>query len=298
MLDLDILIDRYLAYARAEKGLSENTLAAYARDLSTFLDYCEGENLSDAARINRAHLLEFTGRRRESGASARTVARNLIAVRGFLRFLEQENEIRTDPSELVGLPRATRALPDVLNEDEVDRLLSAPDLTKPSGVRDAAMLELLYAAGLRVSELVGLRVSQVNLDARIVRTFGKGAKERIVPFGDQAAEALLRYHNGARPLLLKGRASEALFVTNRGGPMTRQNFFALIGKLGLVAGISKPIHPHVLRHSFATHLLAHGADLRVVQSLLGHADVATTSIYTHVEKERLKRLHKRAHPRG
>ncbi|MCC6157993.1 MAG: site-specific tyrosine recombinase XerD [Deltaproteobacteria bacterium] len=298
MSELDGWIDRYFVYLRAEKGLADNTLDAYARDLALFVDYCEREGIDRPDRVDRAHLMQFTGERREAGRSARTAARNLIAVRGFLRFLEIEGGVKTDPSELVALPRARTDLPDVLTVDEVDALIAAPDRKTPAGLRDAAMLELLYATGLRVSELIGLATTQVHFDAGFVRTFGKGAKERLVPFGDGAERALRDYLELGRGALLKGRMSEALFVTNRGGPMTRQNFWTLVGKLASRAGIRKKIHPHTLRHSFATHLLEHGADLRVVQTLLGHSDISTTSIYTHVERERLKRVHKSAHPRG
>ncbi|MCZ7582107.1 MAG: site-specific tyrosine recombinase XerD [Deltaproteobacteria bacterium] len=296
--DLDALRDRYMIFLKAEKGLSRNTVEAYARDLAAFLDYCDAEKLRDASAVRREHLLEFVGRRRESGRSARTVARNLIAVRGFFKFLLTEGIVATDPAELVGLPKLRRDLPDVLSESEVEALLAAPNRGKPAGLRDAAMLELLYATGLRVSELVALKLGRVDLDAGYLRTVGKGKKERIVPTGPFAEEILERYLRNARPVLLKGRVSEYLFVTARGGSMTRQNFWTIVKKSATTAGIRKAISPHSLRHSFATHLLSHGADLRVVQELLGHEDVSTTEIYTHVERERLKRLHKTAHPRG
>ncbi|MCB9478927.1 MAG: site-specific tyrosine recombinase XerD [Deltaproteobacteria bacterium] len=295
---VDTWIDRYLVYLKAEKGLSPNTIENYSRDLGLFADYCDGERLSDPARIGREHLLEFVGRRRDAGKSARTAARNLIAVRGFLGFLLDEKVIATDPSELVALPKMRRKLPEVLDEAEVEALLAAPKPDKPTGLRDKAMLELIYATGMRASEIVNLAMGQVDLDAAFLRVKGKGRKERIVPLGEVAEDTLKAYLRDGRGALLKGRHSDAVFVTARGGAMTRQNFWVVVSKLAKAAGVKKRIYPHVLRHSFATHLLAHGANLRVVQALLGHEDISTTEIYTHVEREGLKRLHKSAHPRG
>ncbi len=298
MPGIDHHIDRYMIYLKAEKGLSKNTLEAYGRDLALFLEYCDVEQIVDVKKIGREHLLEFVGRRREQGASARTAARNLIAVRGLLKFLLMEDIISEDPSELVGLPRLKRNLPEVLSEEDVEKLLAGPDREKPAGLRDAAMLELLYATGVRVSELVAMKTAQLNFEANYVRVVGKGKKERVAPFSQSARDLIEQYMRDGRPKLLKGRTSEYLFITNRGGPMSRQNFQAMLDRLALTAGIGKKLHPHLLRHSFATHMLARGADLRVVQKLLGHSDISTTEIYTHVDKTRLKRLHKKIHPRG
>ncbi|MBZ0272560.1 site-specific tyrosine recombinase XerD [bacterium] len=296
--DIDGLIDQYLVYIRAEKGLAKNTVESYLRDLVKFSRYCERQNLMDVSRVRPQHLLEFVGELREAGMSARTAARNLIAVRGLFRFALEENHLASDPSELVELPRMSRELPHVLTEAEVEALLAAPDIDKPEGLRDAAMLELIYAGGLRATEIVSLGVGQLHLEADFVRVHGKGRKERVVPIGDTAAWVLSRYLNEARAQILKNRVSDALFVSNRGRAMTRQAFWNIVKRLARKAAINKDVYPHALRHSFATHLLAHGANLRVVQTLLGHEDIATTEIYTHVDRSRLKRLHKSAHPRG
>ncbi len=295
---IDQLIDRYMVFLKGEKGLAKNTLDAYGRDLVLFVNYCDREGIVDVKNLAREHLLEFVGRRREQGCSARTAARNLICVRGFLKFLLMENIIADDPSELVGLPRIRRNLPEVLDEQEVEIILAAPDRSKAAGQRDAAMLELLYASGLRVSELVNLKTAQMNFELNYLRTIGKGQKERLAPFTQSARDLVCEYMESSRLKLLKGKISEYLFVTKRGGPMTRQNFQAILNKLALKTGIGKKLHAHMLRHSFATHMLSRGADLLVVQKLLGHADISTTEIYTHVDKARLKRLHKKIHPRG
>jgi integrase/recombinase XerD len=242
-------------------------------------------------------ILKYLISMREDGLNARSRARHLVSIRGFYRFLTQEEILCSDPTRLIDLPKSGLKLPDVLTIDEVKRLLVAPDPKKPSGCRDAAMLELLYAAGLRVSELITLKLQDVNLTAGYVRVFGKGAKERVVPIGQYAQEKIRRYTNGARQALLKDRMSATLFVARAGKPLSRQGFWKLIKRYGLRAGLRKMITPHALRHSFASHLLEGGADLRAVQTMLGHADIATTQIYTHVARDHLKHLHQKFHPR-
>jgi len=242
-------------------------------------------------------ILKYLISMREDGLNARSRARHLVSIRGFYRFLAQEEILSSDPTRLIDLPKSGLKLPDVLTIDEVKCLLEAPDPKKPSGCRDAAMLELLYAAGLRVSELITLNLQDVNLTAGYVRVFGKGAKERVVPIGQYAQEKIRRYTNEARQALLKGRISATLFVARAGKPLSRQGFWKLIKRYGLRAGLRKVVTPHTLRHSFASHLLEGGADLRAVQTMLGHADIATTQIYTHVARDHLKYLHQKFHPR-
>jgi len=296
---VDEWIDRFLAHKKIEYGAGKNTLDAYSRDLVLFASFCEQRGIDRLERITAAEVLGFVVHRREhDGVSARTVARNLVTVRNFLKFLYEENVIPANPAELVDTQKIGKPLPKVLTEQEVDALLAAPDTASPLGLRDKAMLETLYASGLRVSELVNLPLRALNLEIGLLRVIGKGNKERLVPIGDEAADWLTRYLQQARPVLLNHRTSPAVFVTNRGGPMTRQHFHLLVDRYGKAVGIKRKISPHVLRHSFATHLLEHGADLRSVQEMLGHADLSTTEIYTHINRERLKKVHTHHHPRG
>ncbi len=296
---MDEWVDRFLAHKKIEYGASPHTLDAYGRDLSSFVAYCTKRHVTDVTKVTEAEILGYViHRRAQDRVSARTVARNLIAVRNFLRFLHEEGVLAANPAELVEIPKLERSLPKVLTYAEVEALLGAPNTATPGGVRDRAMLEVLYASGLRVSELVGLPQRSVDLSIGILRVMGKGRKERLTPLGDVAGNWLQRYLDEARPHLLGRRLSDAVFVTNRGGPMTRQHFHVLIKKYARAAGIKRPVSPHVLRHSFATHLLEHGADLRAVQEMLGHADLSTTEIYTHINRERLKRVHREHHPRG
>ncbi len=296
---MDEWVDRFLAHKKIEYGASPHTLDAYGRDLSSFVAYCTKRHVTDVTKVTEAEILGYVMHRRtQDRVSARTVARNLIAVRNFLRFLHEEGVLAANPAELVEIPKLERSLPKVLTYAEVEALLGAPNTATPGGVRDRAMLEVLYASGLRVSELVGLPQRSVDLSIGILRVMGKGRKERLTPLGDVAGNWLQRYLDEARPHLLGRRLSDAVFVTNRGGPMTRQHFHVLIKKYARAAGIKRPVSPHVLRHSFATHLLEHGAGLRAVQEMLGHADLSTTEIYTHINRERLKRVHREHHPRG
>jgi integrase/recombinase XerD len=292
---MDNLADNFIAYLRLERGLADNTVAAYSRDLLRFFDFLEHRRVSplNASRADTLEYLWYLGRR----LSARSVNRSVSTLRTFYRFLKARRLIQKSPTDLLETPRLPRRLPGVLSETEVEKLLAQPDPTTPKGLRDRAMLETLYATGLRVSELIGLRAGNLNLEAGFLRTLGKGSKERIVPIGDKASLALRDYVTAARPRFLKGLHSAHLFLSLRGHPMTRQGFWKLIKQYGRKAGIDKPITPHSLRHSFASHLLAGGADLRAVQVMLGHADISTTQIYTHVTGNRLRRLHRKHHPR-
>jgi len=278
-----------------ERGLSRNTLEAYGSDLNGFacwLNGC-GETLAVA---RRHHVLDYLVSL--SGSPPRSTARRLSALRRFYQYLVRERRLAEDPTARVQSPRLGRPLPGSLTEAEVEALLQAPDVSQVLGVRDRTMLELLYATGLRVSELVGLCMGQVSLQQGVLRVIGKGNKERLVPFGEDAADWLTRYVRETRPAILAQRSSEALFPTTRGRAMTRQAFWYLVKRHAERARIRRALSPHTLRHAFATHLLNHGADLRVVQMLLGHSDISTTQIYTHVARERLKQLHARHHPRG
>lgn len=293
---LDGALDDYIQHLRVERGLSKHTVDAYARDLTRFRDWVQREKTSlddvDESRV-AGYLVTLSKR----GLSARSQARALSAIRGFFRFLVQDSRQAIDPTELLEGPKLLRKLPDVLNRDEVLRLLEAPSGTKPNRIRDRAMLQTMYAAGLRVSELVKLDLADLNLEEGFVSALGKGNKRRIVPIGAHARSAVLEYLQVVRPRWAKP-ASRAVFLTARGKAMTRQGFWSLVKKYAKAAGIVKPISPHKLRHSFATHLLAGGADLRSVQSMLGHADVSTTQIYTHVQGDHLRKMHERYHPRG
>jgi integrase/recombinase XerD len=293
----DVLLDRYLDFLMVEKGLAAQTIEAYSRDLVRYISFLDKSGQAAVSEADTPLILKYLISMREDGLNARSRARHLVSIRGFYRFLTQEEILSSDPTRLIDLPKSGLKLPDVLTIDEVKRLLDAPDLEKPAGCRDAAMLELLYAAGLRVSELIRLNLQDVNLTAGYVRVFGKGAKERVVPIGQYAQEKIRRYTNGARQALLKNRISATLFVARAGKPLSRQGFWKLIKRYGFRAGLRKVITPHTLRHSFASHLLEGGADLRAVQTMLGHADIATTQIYTHVARDHLKHLHQKFHPR-
>ena len=292
------MLDRYLGYLTVEKGLSANTLESYSRDLNAFRHYLSDQGISDFGEIRAAALLAYLIYLRNSGLAAKSRARHLVTLRGFFRFLHQENLISSDPAALIELPKSGLHLPGVLSQDEIRALLNTPDQDRPTGLRDAAMLELIYAAGLRVSELTHLTVLSVNREAGFVRVTGKGGKERVVPIGRTALKVLGAYLEKARPYLLKGLTSEYLFIARQGRPLSRQGFWKLLKKYALKAGLQSPVSPHTLRHSFASHLLEGGADLRVVQTMLGHADIATTQIYTHVSAERLKSIHQKFHPRA
>lgn len=291
-------IDEFLDALWSERGLSRNTLAAYGRDLKGFAKWLEKEELF-LQQASSFHLQDYIAYRGNNGAKASSMARVLSSLRRYFRYQVREGRLQEDPSALIDSPKLGRPLPDSLSESQVEALINAPDLNDGIGLRDRAMLELLYATGLRVSELVSLEHSQISLQQGIVRVVGKGNKERLVPMGDEAVSWIERYRSEARSELMQGHGvSPQMFVTRRGSGMTRQAFWYLIKRYALQVGISQKISPHTLRHAFATHLLNHGADLRVVQLLLGHSDLSTTQIYTHVAKARLQSLHKEHHPRG
>ena len=291
------LLDAFADAVWMEQGLAANTLAGYRADLAGFARWVEGRGGS-VEQAARADLLGYLAARVQDGARPRSTARLLSSLRRFYGWLVRERRRYDDPSAGIEPPRLGRPLPKVLTESQVEALLAAPDLAAPGGLRDRTMLEVLYATGLRVSELVGLRHDQVNLRQGVVRVVGKGDRERLVPLGDEAVAWLERWLVEGRPQLLAGRSLPTMFPAPRAAALSRQAFWHTIKRHAHTAGISASISPHTLRHAFATHLLNHGADLRVVQMLLGHADVSTTQIYTHVARERLKELHARHHPRG
>lgn len=291
------LIEQFLDALWLEKGLSKNTLASYRRDLSIYACWLNSQKQS-LLESSRTNLLSYLNWRVRQRMKASSTARLLSCLRGFFRYLLREGVLSEDPTLQVESPKRGRPLPKSLSEADVEALLNAPDVDDVLGFRDRAMLELLYSSGLRVSELVELQLSQINLRQGVLRVVGKGDKERLVPLGDEAANWLLCYLKEARPGLINDSASEVVFPSRRGKQMTRQTFWYRIKRHGLTAGIDQLPSPHVLRHAFATHLLNHGADLRVVQLLLGHSDLSTTQIYTHVAKHRLQSLHRQHHPRG
>lgn len=291
------LVDRFLDAIWMERGLSQNTLGAYRADLMTLgRSLAEDDKAIDSAR--KADLLDFIAKRVESGAKPRSTARQLSSFRRFFRYIMREGLRDSDPTADIEMPRIGRSLPKTLSEDEVDALLNAPNTDEPLGHRDRAMLELLYATGLRVSELINLQQSQVNFNQGVLRIIGKGDRERLIPLGDESQRWLKEFINGPRMEILLERQTDYLFPTRRGDRMTRQAFWHIIKRYAEKANIRSKMSPHSLRHAFATHLLNRGADLRVVQMLLGHSDLSTTQIYTHVARERLKDLHGEHHPRG
>ena len=293
------LLDRFADGLWLNDGLARNTLESYRRDIAQFAAWLEeagSKSVLEAAPADlQRHLAWQVERKR---AKPRTTSRLVSSLKRFYQFALREGLRRDDPAAELESPKLPRSLPKSLSEEQVEALLDAPDVATAQGLRDRAMLETLYASGLRVSELVGLKTMQVSLEMNVVRVLGKGSKERLTPLGEEAADWIARYQREARPELLRGRKSDALFVTARGGPMTRQAFWGLVKRHASQAGIRGAISPHTLRHAFATHPINHGADLRVVQMLLGHADISTTQIYTHVARERLKQLHRKHHPRG
>jgi integrase/recombinase XerD len=295
-LDLDRACDLFLDHLKVERNLAANTIEGYSRDLARLRRFLCGRGRAVIDEISPADLTDYLLDLADA-LSARSRARAVVAIRGWFRFLVAERHLERDPTETLDGPRIGRRLPDVLGEEAVERLLAAPPMHTPRGLRDAAMIETLYATGLRVSELVGLRAADVHLDPGFVRVMGKGRKQRMVPLGDLARERITAYLAQARAGFLKNPKEPALFLTGRGKPMTRQGFWKLLRAYARSVGIAE-VSPHKLRHSFATHLIEHGADLRAVQAMLGHADISTTQIYTHVSRARLVELYQKHHPRA
>lgn len=299
-LTLDSAVQQFLDHVKVERELSPATVQAYGRDLAGFARFAADRQVAEVATVRPLDVLDFLVKLTEEGLSARSQARKLIALRQLFVFLKRERIVELNPTEDVDLPRFGRRLPEFLSLDEVERLIAQPDRKSARGLRDGAMLETLYATGLRVSELIRLRLRDVNFDAGYLLAFGKGRKERLVPIGEVALESLRSYLELARPEFVQAhaRATDTLFLTHHGRAMTRQGFWKLIGRYARAAGIRKAISPHKLRHSFATHLVERGADLRAVQAMLGHADIGTTEIYTHLSRGHLQRVYERHHPRA
>jgi integrase/recombinase XerD len=295
---MDLAIAGYLDHLIVDRGLARLTIEAYASDMGGFSRFLATCRIDDPASVGRDEILLYLGELDSKGLGARTRARKISCIKGFFRFLRERGRIKEDPSELVDQPRLPRRVPQYLDPEEVEALLASVDSSTREGRRDIAMFELVYATGLRASELVGLETDQIDLEMGCVRVMGKGSKERVVPMGIPASRAILDYLEKTRPRLLGGGRSRAVFVTRRGGPMTRQSFWKIVKKYAKKANINKDISPHTLRHSFATHLVQNNADLRAVQLMLGHSDISTTEIYTHVAQQRLKQLHAAYHPRG
>lgn len=296
--NMNHLIDEYLNYLTVEKGASRNTIDGYSRDLNRYVGFISEGGIRGIDDIGTGELISFLASLQREGLAANSVNRALAAIRGFYKYLLREKRVDHTPVAHIELARVWMRLPDVLSREEMELLLAQPGEATPAQCRDSAMLELVYATGIRVSELIGLTVNSINWQVGYLVAMGKGEKERIVPVGRTAYDRVKRYLEGARPLLLKARDSDYLFLNRSGKGLTRQGFWKIVKKYAAKAGLGKRVHPHTFRHSFASHLLEGGADLRSVQIMLGHADISTTQIYTHVTRERLKEIHRRFHPRG
>ncbi len=295
---MDELVDQYIHYLVVERNLAKNTVEGYMRDVARFLEAEKVSTVQDMLVVDRGTIVLYLSRLQTQGLSSRSLSRHLVSIRQFFRYLVDEKLRVDNPAEEIESPRLDKGLPRFLHEEEVRRLLEQPDPTTPEGLRDLAMLELLYATGLRVSELVSVTLNDINLDRNFVRTMGKGKKERIVPLGDYASEAVRNYLEEGRGLLLRGRSSPYCFVSRRARPLSRQAFWKRLKTYARQAGLSRDVSPHHWRHSFATPLRERGADLRALQEMLGHANVATTEIYTHVLREKVRTLYDRYHPRA
>ena len=292
-------LEEFIRYLRVERNAAANTIDSYSLDLKRYIECLQQQGVRSVEKIERTHILSFLTLLRELGLTARSISRNFSAVKGFHRFLINEELSRTNPTENVEAPKLSKKLPDVLTPDEIELILEQPNTNHVLGVRDKAILETLYATGIRVSELTGLRQTNVLFDSGIIRVFGKGSKERLVPIGRSALLWIRKYQEGARPRLAKrGETNDILFLNVRGKPLSRMSIWNIVHQYTVAAGIKKEVHPHTFRHSFATHLLEGGADLRAVQEMLGHADISTTQVYTHIDREYLKEVHRTFHPRG
>ncbi|MGB7576144.1 MAG: site-specific tyrosine recombinase XerD [Thermodesulfobacteriota bacterium] len=295
---MEQLLDQFLHYLIVEKGLSKNTIDAYSHGLTRFLSYLREQGVQEIQGAGKFHIRGFLLTLRRKNLNTKSIVRDLVAIRTFFRFLIQEGILESNPVEELESPKVARTLPEILTLKEIEQILEQPNLQTPLGIRDRAMLEVLYATGMRVSELTQLPTHQVNLEGGYVLVYGKGSKERIIPLGSEAMKWVTAYLKTARRILSKGKESPFLFVNRSGKGMTRQRFWKSLKEYARRAGLRKRITPHLLRHSFASHLLERGADLRSVQMMLGHVDISTTQIYTHVAGERLKKIHKQYHPRG
>ena len=299
MKDARFALEDYMHFLKVERQLADNTIISYRRDLEDYLEFISKAGFETIEAIGRPEILSYLQKLNSEGKSARTVSRHISSIRSFHQFLLREKVTSGDPTVHIDLPKIDQRLPRILSMDEVDMLIAIPDRSKPQGVRDNALLEILYGTGMRVSELIGLDMDDIHLSMGFVRVFGKGGKERIVPLGNQAIQACTRYVEEARPVFIaKQRGVDALFVNMRGNRLSRQGCWKLLKGHALKAGLQKELTPHILRHSFATHLIENGADLRAVQEMLGHADISTTQIYTHVSRARLKEVYVKFHPRA
>ncbi|MCI0454598.1 MAG: site-specific tyrosine recombinase XerD [Candidatus Dadabacteria bacterium] len=292
------LTDSFLTYLTVVKGLSKNTVESYHRDIQKLSSFLEKKGITNVEEVDYKNILDFLSNLKEKNLKARSIARSLISIRQYFKYLLIENIIKKDPTFLIRTPKTKRILPQVLSIEDIERLLASPNDGNIESIRDKAMLETLYATGIRVSELVELGLNDINFELGYLIAYGKGSKERIVPIGENAKSKLRAYLDTGRPRLLKSKTSTHLFITRLGKKMTRQGFWKIIIKYAKKSGITKKISPHTLRHSFATHLLERGADLRAIQMMLGHSDISTTQIYTHIERERLREVHKKYHPRS
>jgi len=291
------LVDTFLSYLSVERGLSRNTIISYKEDLEHYIEFLTALHIDTFSKTTKNEVIDFMLNQKERGISPNSVARRLAAIKVFYRFMVRERILKTDPTSLIDSPKLWKKIPETLSLNEVDALLSQPNIKNPQGVRDKAILETFYATGMRVSEVVNLKSANVNLEVGFLRCIGKGNKERIIPLGKKAISSLKRYLDAARKHMLKQKESEFIFLNRSGKKISRQSLWKIIKRYAKEARIKKPIRPHILRHSFATHLLERGADLRSVQEMLGHANISTTQIYTHISKDRLKTIHRTFHPR-
>jgi len=298
LTQLNELADTYIDYLTIEKGLSSNSIEAYTTDLISYLNYLDKNKIKDIGQADTTAILGWLVQLTRNGLSPKSRARHLVTLRGFYKYLAGEKVINTNPIKDVDIPKTGQSLPKVMSYSEVQALLEAKDGVKPKDLRNIAMMEIMYGAGLRVSELINLKLSDVNLEVGFIRVMGKGSKERLVPMGSKAREVTQKWIDTGRPLVMKHQPGEYLFAARAGKPMTRQSFWKIIKKNASLAGLAQTVSPHTLRHSFATHLLEGGADLRSVQAMLGHSDISTTQIYTHVSREYLVRMHQAFHPRS